>query len=370
MSERQAAVRLHLTNVAGAGAIQLVKSLLPALERSAVARISEIHLPDRGELANYRALGPDVRPRRYRRRLPNAVSRALECTLLAARFDGSTPLLVLGDIPLRCRGPQTVFVQTPLLAAPSSAHRLPERWKLAVARWLFRLNARHAGAFIVQTSVMKASLTASYPEIADRIHVLAQPVPAWLIDAGLRRRGRHVALDAPLTLVYPAATYRHKNHRLLGDIDAATAATWPVRRLTLTIAPDLSPAPALPWLSCCGFLPPQGMLDLYRDVDALLFLSLDESFGFPLLEAMFVGIPVVCPDLPYARAMCGDGAIYFDPTSTGSLQHALETLHRRLARGWWPDWSAALAKFPADWDAVAAAMLRLALAGTAADPLG
>ncbi len=366
MSERQAAVRLHLTNVAGAGAIQLAKSLLPALERSAAARISEIHLPDRGDLAAYRAQGPDVRQRRYRRWLPNAVSRALECTLLAGQFDGSTPLLVLGDLPLRCRGPQTVFVQTPLLAVPSSSHPLRERWKLAVSRWLFRINARHARAFIVQTSVMKTALIASYPSIADRTHVLPQPVPSWLIDAGLKRRGRSVDLDAPLTLVYPAAMYRHKNHRLLGDIEAGTAASWPISRLTLTIGPDLSPAPALPWLACCGFLPPQGMLDLYRHADGLLFLSLDESYGFPLLEAMFVGIPVVCPDLPYARALCGDGAIYFDPRSVHSLKDALETLRQRLGQGWWPDWTTALAKFPPDWDAVATAMLDLALAGPAA----
>ena len=32
----------------------------------------------------------------YRRRLPNALSRMLECTWLAGRFDGDSPLLVLG----------------------------------------------------------------------------------------------------------------------------------------------------------------------------------------------------------------------------------------------------------------------------------
>ena len=36
-------------------------------------------------------------------------------------------------------------------------------------------------------------------------------------------------------------------------------------------------------------------------MDALLFLSTDESYGFPLIEAMFVGLPIICPDLPYAR---------------------------------------------------------------------
>ena len=48
-----------------------------------------------------------------------------------------------------------------------------------------------------------------------------------------------------------------------------------------------------------------------HDADALLFLS-EKDFGFPLIEAMYLGLPIVCPDLPFARALWND-AIYFDP---------------------------------------------------------
>ena len=30
----------------------------------------------------------------------------------------------------------------------------------------------------------------------------------------------------------------------------------------------------------------------------LCYLSKEESFGFPLIEAMYLGLPIVCPDLP------------------------------------------------------------------------
>jgi hypothetical protein len=360
-AERRGAVRVHLTNVSGTGATRLAQSLLPALERNPETRITEIHLPDRGELSAYLVQSPDVRVRRYHRQLPNAVSRLLECTWLAGQFDDQTPLLVLGDLPLDCKAPQTVFVQTPHLTAPIKIGLLTDRVKFAIARWVFHRNARHAQAFIVQTAVMKNALIKAHPQVTGRVHVLAQPVPTWLLDAGVQRTARRTERNAMLSLIYPAADYPHKNHRLLGKIDPSDAAQWQIDRLTLTLAPDRSPAPAIPWVECRGFLPPAQMLDLYRHADALLFMSEAESYGFPLIEAMFVGLPIICPDLPYARTLCGDGAIYFDPQSIETLKLAVSILHSRLRNGWWPDWTAQLTAIPRDWESVARTMLNIAL---------
>jgi glycosyltransferase involved in cell wall biosynthesis len=90
-----------------------------------------------------------------------------------------------------------------------------------------------------------------------------------------------------------------------------------------------------------------------------LFLSLSESLGFPLVEAMWIGLPIICPDLPYARVLCGDEAIYFDPEKISSLQAAVLELDGRLKAGWWPDWREAMKAVPPSWGAVAASMLRV-----------
>jgi hypothetical protein len=71
---------------------------------------------------------------------------------------------------------------------------------------------------------------------------------------------------------------------------------------------------------------------------------------------MSVGLPIVVPDLPYARVLCGSGAIYFTPGDLGSLRGALVDLHQRLATGWWPDWTDRLSRLPRDWAAVAETM--------------
>ena len=351
-------VRLHLTNVAGAGASQLLQSLLPALERDPGVIVQRIELPDRGKLATYRSSNPATVAEVYRRRLPKALSRMLECTWLAGRFDGESPLLVLGDLPLRCRGPQTVFLQQSNLLKPDRPDWRPSRLKYALGRAIFRWNLDRVHAFIVQTEVMRAALERSYPGIVGRVHVIAQPVPSWLLLSGLRRRARVSPAGQALSLIYPAAGYPHKNHVLLSRLDPLDY--WPVERLTLTLDQTDQPAPNLAWVQCIGFLSPQAMIEAYSQMDALLFLSKEESYGFPLVEAMFVGLPIICPDLPYARALCGEQAIYFDPDQPESLRQALIMMQSRIDQGWWPDWQDQLIGMPTDWETVARKMLEVA----------
>ena len=52
------------------------------------------------------------------------------------------------------------------------------------------------------------------------------------------------------------------------------------------------------------------MIDEYKRADGLVFLSLSESYGFPLVEAMWLGLPIICPDTEYARDMCVVSRLY------------------------------------------------------------
>ena len=352
-------LRLHLTNVFGAGASQLLMSLLPALERNPLVQISEIHLPDRGHLANYINSSSSGVSKRYRRSLPNALSRSLECLIFSRRFDGDIPLLVFGDLPLRCNAPQVVFVQNSHLLKGNRFQWSLDGVKFLIARFVFSLNVRNVDAFIVQTLLMQNALAASYPEITHLINVIAQPVPVWL-ESTPRRYGLCIKSSAGLNLFYPAVGYPHKNHKLLTSIVDNPDLYWPINSLTLTLPIESNPAPNISWVKCVGFLSAPDMIKAYDEVDGLVFLSTDESYGFPLVEAMYMGLPIVCPDLPYARALCADGAFYFDPISIQSLHKAIMTLHSRLSAGWWPDWSEQLSTIPKNWDVVAEAIIEVA----------
>jgi glycosyltransferase involved in cell wall biosynthesis len=111
-----------------------------------------------------------------------------------------------------------------------------------------------------------------------------------------------------------------------------------------------------------GVLSPEKMIELYGDADGLLFLSTHESYGFPLIEAMYMNLPIICPDLPYARTICGDEAIYFDPYSLHSLHDAITDLYGRLIAGWSPNWVEQLKRLPRDWNQVSAKFITVACA--------
>jgi glycosyltransferase involved in cell wall biosynthesis len=62
-----------------------------------------------------------------------------------------------------------------------------------------------------------------------------------------------------------------------------------------------------------GYLPDRDLQRLYRTASALVFPSLGEGFGLPLLEAMASGLPAAAAGVSALPEIGGDAALYFDP---------------------------------------------------------
>jgi glycosyltransferase involved in cell wall biosynthesis len=63
---------------------------------------------------------------------------------------------------------------------------------------------------------------------------------------------------------------------------------------------------------------------LYAKAQALLFPTIYEGFGLPILEAMAAGTPVVASRTGSAPEAAGDAAILVDPFSVGAIADGLE----------------------------------------------
>lgn len=85
-----------------------------------------------------------------------------------------------------------------------------------------------------------------------------------------------------------------------------------------------------------GFAPAERMPVLYQSASALLFPSLEEGFGFPVLEAMAHGLPVVTSQTSSLPEIGGDAALYVDPLDVDGIAAQAaravedETLRREL----------------------------------------
>lgn len=68
------------------------------------------------------------------------------------------------------------------------------------------------------------------------------------------------------------------------------------------------------------------LYSLYDNAKALVFPSLYEGFGIPLIEAMSFRLPIACSDIPVFHEICGDEVCYFNPFDIKSICRALENV--------------------------------------------
>lgn len=82
-----------------------------------------------------------------------------------------------------------------------------------------------------------------------------------------------------------------------------------------------------------GFVNDGQLAWLYRHASLFMFLSLDEGFGLPCLEALHFGTPVLASDIPVFREILGDHAWYADPRSVDAAATAIAVALDALGQG-------------------------------------
>lgn len=75
-----------------------------------------------------------------------------------------------------------------------------------------------------------------------------------------------------------------------------------------------------------GYTSNEELAWLYSTADAFIFLSLDEGFGMPLLEALSFGTKVLASDIPVFREIMGDAAMFVDPTDLAAASAGIRSV--------------------------------------------
>ncbi len=133
---------------------------------------------------------------------------------------------------------------------------------------------------------------------------------------------------------YPANLWMHKNHEVLlqayrryrgrageGAWDLAltfheSARAGELRALAKTLGIEAH-------VQFLGYVSDARLGELWRNAGALVFPSLHEGFGIPLVEAMGYGVPILSsPDFSL-REIAGDAALFFDPHDPESIAAAM-----------------------------------------------
>lgn len=224
-------------------------------------------------------------------------------------------------------------------------------WFEPQARWHFQQllkNARHADAILCPSEATKAALlenTSLDPEqlwvipwgVSDDFLNAAQDdsestvLAQWRlqsqryvlcvatleprknlqrsVEAYLLWRREHPEVDIPLVLVGPSG-WRMPH-------------SWLIRQLKPNEAD---------WVRLTGFCDDSILATLYRHATVLLYASLAEGFGLPILEAMACGCPVITSNTSSMPEVAKNQAILVDPLDVRAIANGLNQVMRSADR--------------------------------------
>lgn len=165
---------------------------------------------------------------------------------------------------------------------------------------------------------------------------LATRLPRPDDDATAATLSRH-SLTAGRFLLYPANFWPHKNHRMLLVAVRQLQARRP--RSDLVLVCTGQPGEAMRELAAearqmgldahCrfpGFVSEVELAALLASCRALIFPSLYEGFGMPILEAMEADCPVLCSDRTALPEIGADAVLLFDPRRPAAIADAIERI--------------------------------------------
>ena len=134
---------------------------------------------------------------------------------------------------------------------------------------------------------------------------------------------------------YPAQFWAHKNHHTLLQAFLQVTKIFPDYKLVFSgenqgnlnyIQKVVEKLHLDSSVVFAGFVSIEEVSSLYYNSTALVMPTLMGPTNMPPLEAMEIGCPIICSDLPGHREELGDAAIYINPLSAEDISQAMITM--------------------------------------------
>ncbi len=216
-----------------------------------------------------------------------------------------------------------------------------------------RESAQYSRRALTLSEYSKRDLVRTYRLPDDQVQVVpldcGQEFRRAPDDQRVRAVRERFGLSAEYGL-YPANTWPHKNHRgLLQAIGQYRRDYGNPPQIVLTGATveggidldrEIRDADLADVVRHLGYVDREQMPDLYDGARFLVFVSLFEGFGIPVIEAMRRGTPIVASNTTSVPELAGDCALLVDPCDPAAIACAIHDLlndpdgaRERAARG-------------------------------------
>jgi glycosyltransferase involved in cell wall biosynthesis len=220
---------------------------------------------------------------------------------------------------------KVMFIQQSLPFCREALRRcdLRTRIRIRTIGTLMKASCNSADLVITQTPTMAKWICNGYGISPERVAV----VMPWVDRIGLAEEQDGAVSPMYGTppdrrILYVGNTNPYKNLACLADALPEVRRHIPGATLFVTCPADsaLCKSEGIVGL---GNLGGNTLRDAYRLATVFVTPSLVESGNLCLVEAMTLGVPILAADRPYARDLCGDAAVYFDPDQPAALANAI-----------------------------------------------
>lgn len=192
-------------------------------------------------------------------------------------------------------------------------------WRLYhLAYWPQRLVLNRADAIVTGTYAAQAQI--------EEHHLTRRPIT--VVSSAVDPPDRLRDADRDKTLVYMGSFMPYKN------VETVAKAMHLLPGYRLQLLSRISDSDRARFSA----LAPEGSIEFRNGVSdeeyqgllaratALVSASLEEGFGIPLIEALAIGTPVACSDIPVFREVGGEASVYFDPRDPADVARAVLSL--------------------------------------------
>ena len=261
-------------------------------------------------------------------------SRLIYENYLRKNIKSNDIVIFFSNLPplFKIKGKAIIFLQNKYIIDKNSlsSFSLKTRIGFIVQRLWFKLCLQFSDEIVVQTKSMeqvfknnfKTSIPLSIYSYINTHHINS-----------FHNKHKQTSDHTTSSFVYVSSGDPHKNHKNLirAWVELANDSIFP--KLELTLDPDLNKE-LLAYIDQKrikhslnifnhGNLSHKKVIDVYMKNDAIIFPSLFESFGIPLLEARSIEMPILAPELDYVRDVV-DPNETFDPDSPVSISRAVK----------------------------------------------
>lgn len=217
-----------------------------------------------------------------------------------------------------------IFPESPYFKNFSHFNLIKFKLKKAIHTYYFK---RDASAFVVQSDDVKKRVEKQFK--SDRVYTVTNTVNGYYLNWHQYDNKLPIRNKSEIRLITISNFYFHKNLDIIPKISNVLRK----RRINnIKFVLTLKKSDYNKYIEYdeniinVGPIKPEECPSLYNECDILFLPTLAECFSASYPEAMFMRKPIITTDLGFARSICHDAAIYYEPMNHLDAANKIEKL--------------------------------------------